>query len=86
MTQNSFKPPSLAAHYAKLLLIPNAFEKGFPMAVSPELLEILACPACKAKVELKPNGSALKCVECKRVYPIRDDIPVMLIDEATIEE
>jgi uncharacterized protein YbaR (Trm112 family) len=56
------------------------------MAVSQELLEILACPSCKAKVELKPDGSALKCVECKRVYPIRDDIPVMLIDEATIEE
>jgi uncharacterized protein YbaR (Trm112 family) len=50
------------------------------MAVSQELLEILACPACKA------DGNALKCVECKRVYPIRDDIPVMLIDEATIEE
>jgi uncharacterized protein len=56
------------------------------MAVSQELLEILACPACKAPVELKPDGNALKCVECKRVYPIRDDIPVMLIDEATIEE
>ena len=56
------------------------------MAVSGELLEILACPACKAKVELNPDGSALKCVECKRVYPIRDDIPVMLIDEATIED
>jgi uncharacterized protein len=56
------------------------------MAISQELLEILACPACKAKVELKSDGSALKCVECKRVYPIRDDIPVMLVDEATIEE
>ena len=56
------------------------------MAVSSELLEILACPACKEKVELKSDGSALKCVGCKRVYPIRDDIPVMLIDEATIEE
>ena len=56
------------------------------MAVSQELLEILACPACKAKVELKSDGNALKCVECKRVYPIRDDIPVMLIDEATIEQ
>ena len=55
------------------------------MAVSQDLLEILACPACKANVELKPDGQALKCVECKRVYPIRDDIPVMLIDEATIE-
>jgi uncharacterized protein YbaR (Trm112 family) len=55
------------------------------MAISQDLLDILACPACKAKVELKPDGSGLKCVECNRVYPIRDDIPVMLIDEATIE-
>jgi uncharacterized protein YbaR (Trm112 family) len=55
------------------------------MAISQDLLEILACPACKAKVELKADGSALKCVECRRVYPIREDIPVMLIDEATIE-
>jgi len=56
------------------------------MSVSPDLLEILRCPACKSKVELKPDGSALKCVSCHRVYPIRDEIPVMLIDEATIEE
>lgn len=56
------------------------------MAISQDLLEILACPACKTKVELKPDGSGLKCVECHRVYPIRDDIPVMLIDEATIED
>ncbi|MBV9209465.1 MAG: Trm112 family protein [Acidobacteria bacterium] len=56
------------------------------MAISPELLEILACPACKAKVLLKEDGSGLKCVECKRVYPIRDEIPVMLVDEATIED
>jgi len=56
------------------------------MPISEQLLEILVCPACRAKVELKPDGSALKCVACKRVYPIRDDIPVMLIDEATIED
>jgi hypothetical protein len=56
------------------------------MAISEQLLEILVCPACRAKVELKTDGSGLKCVECKRVYPIRDDIPVMLIDEATIED
>jgi uncharacterized protein YbaR (Trm112 family) len=37
-------------------------------------------------VELKPDGSGLKCQECKRVYPVRDDIPVMLIDEATVED
>jgi len=55
------------------------------MAISQDLLEILACPSCKAKVELTADGKGLKCVQCHRVYPIRDDIPVMLIDEATIE-
>jgi len=56
------------------------------MAISKDLLEILVCPLDKATVELKPDGSGLKCVECHRVYPIRDDIPVMLVDEAKIEE
>jgi uncharacterized protein YbaR (Trm112 family) len=56
------------------------------MAISKELLDILVCPLCKATVELKQDQSGLKCVECKRVYPIRDDIPVMLVDEARIEE
>jgi uncharacterized protein len=60
--------------------------EGKTMAISQDLLEILACPACKARVELKPDGAGLKCVECRRVYPIRDDIPVMLIDEATVED
>ena len=56
------------------------------MALSQDLLDILACPACKAHVELKQDGSGLRCVQCKRVYPIRDDILVMLIDEATMED
>jgi LSD1 subclass zinc finger protein len=55
------------------------------MALAPELLEILACPNCKTPVKLVKGGMALKCDACKRVYPIKDDIPVMLIDEATIE-
>jgi uncharacterized protein len=55
------------------------------MAINKELLDILVCPVCKAKVVLKDDGSALKCVECHRVYPIRDDIPIMLKDQATIE-
>ena len=55
------------------------------MTISPDLLEILICPACQARVELKSDNSGLHCVACRRVYPIRDDIPVMLIDEATIE-
>ena len=56
------------------------------MAISKDLLEILVCPLCKAPVELKQDENGLKCVECKRVYPIRDDIPVMLVDEARIEK
>ncbi|HEU0141189.1 MAG TPA: Trm112 family protein [Bryobacteraceae bacterium] len=56
------------------------------MAISKDLLEILVCPLCRADVVLLENERGLKCVQCKRVYPIRDDIPVMLIDEATIEE
>jgi LSD1 subclass zinc finger protein len=55
------------------------------MAVDPELLEILVCPACKTPVQLVADGTGLKCANCHRVYPIKDDIPVMLIDEATVE-
>jgi len=53
--------------------------------VDAELLQILACPNCKTPVALVKAGTALKCGQCHRVYPIKDDIPVMLIDEATIE-
>ena len=58
------------------------------MAISSELLEILVCPKCKSKVELKGDGNALRCInaECRLVYPIREDIPVMLVEEATIEK
>jgi uncharacterized protein YbaR (Trm112 family) len=55
------------------------------VAISERLLNILVCPVCKVKVELKADGSGLKCSQCKRVYPIKDDIPVMLVAEA-IEE
>ena len=56
------------------------------MPVIKELLEILACPMCKEKVLLTPDGIGLKCIKCHRVYPIRDDIPIMLVDEAKVEE
>jgi uncharacterized protein len=56
------------------------------MPLSPELLEILVCPVCKEALELKPDGSGLKCIKCHRVYPIRDEIPVMLVDQARIED
>jgi uncharacterized protein YbaR (Trm112 family) len=50
--------------------------------ISPELLEVLACPKCKQKVELDEEGSALVCQTDRLRYPIVDGIPVMLIDEA----
>jgi uncharacterized protein YbaR (Trm112 family) len=53
------------------------------MAISRELLEILACPKCKGDVALTPASDALVCGACRLSYPIRDDIPVMLIDEAS---
>ena len=56
------------------------------MAIDPELLSILACPACKTPVHLVKEDTALKCSQCHRVYPIKDDIPVMLIEEAQIEK
>ncbi len=50
-----------------------------------DLLEILVCPVCKKSLVVKDNGASLKCGECRRVYPVRDDIPILLIDEAVIE-
>jgi len=52
--------------------------------ISKELLAILVCPLCRKPVCLLADESGLKCGECKRVYPIRDDIPVMLPEEATV--
>jgi hypothetical protein len=52
------------------------------MPVNEKLLEILACPKCKGDIRLKENQSGLICDQCKLLYPIRDDIPVMLVEEA----
>ena len=54
------------------------------MAIPPELLEMLVCPLCKTEVKLTPDGSGLVCRSCRRRYPIVDDIPIMLVEEATI--
>ena len=55
------------------------------MTLDPKLVNILACPLCKAEVKLTADGNGLKCAVCHRVYPVRDGIPVMLIDEATVD-
>lgn len=68
------------------MLVCNAcdnFIESFPM-ITKELLDILACPLCKTDVRLK--GDRIVCIMCGRRYPIRDEIPVMLIDEAELPE
>jgi uncharacterized protein len=55
------------------------------MSVNQELLRILVCPLCKTPVEGTLDESGLRCIACKRVYPVRDNIPVMLVDEAKID-
>jgi uncharacterized protein YbaR (Trm112 family) len=53
------------------------------MALSQELLEILVCPRCKGELEYREREECLVCHACALRYPVRDDIPIMLIDEAT---
>ena len=65
-------------------------DAGFIMAsieimIPQDLLDILACPLCKTPLTLGPNGESLKCGSCHRVYPVRDNIPILLVDEATLE-
>ena len=52
------------------------------MAISSELLEILACPKCKGDIHLNESQDGLICEQCHLKYEIRDGIPIMLIDEA----
>jgi hypothetical protein len=52
------------------------------MAISKELLNILVCPQCKGEIELLQDNSGLLCHSCMLKYPIREDIPIMLIEEA----
>jgi len=53
--------------------------------IAKDLLEILVCPACKHGLEYRQNPESLKCTACHRVYAVKDDIPIMLVDQATVE-
>ena len=55
------------------------------MAIDHKILSVLACPSCKADIKLTSDEKGLKCVQCHRVYPIKEEIPIMLIEEASIE-
>ena len=54
------------------------------MPVPKELLDILVCPMCRKPVKMTLDNAGLKCETCRLVYPVRDEIPVMLPEEAKI--
>ncbi len=56
------------------------------MALNKELLQILACPKCKGDLQLIGQEEGLECASCNLIYPVREEIPVMLIDEAIAKE
>jgi len=65
-------------------LLQSTFDTGAPMPIPKDLLDILVCPECKTPLrQLTDAASGLQCETCRRIYPIRDDIPVLIIDQAT---
>ncbi len=52
------------------------------MDLKKELLDILVCPQCKGEIYLNDNEDGLICEACRLIYEIKDDIPIMLVDEA----
>jgi uncharacterized protein len=61
-------------------------EKEEPMRLDPVLLEILVCPNCKGSLTADQEHEELRCNRCGLAYPVRDDIPIMLVDEARRDE
>jgi uncharacterized protein YbaR (Trm112 family) len=74
--------PAFIAAYCILLTAYWLIREGIEMAISKELLDILVCPKCKGEIYLNDAGDGLICNSCKLLYEIKDDIPIMLIDEA----
>jgi uncharacterized protein YbaR (Trm112 family) len=66
----------------------RAREEPKELAITPDFIETfrVVCPACRGRVVLKEDASGIKCTECRRVYPIRNDIPALIVEEATIED
>ena len=85
----------MGAVWANNLIRGNSASRGRPRhlklngrigdMIAKELLEILVCPACHGALVLRESPESLKCQQCHRVYPVRDNIPIMLIDQAAIE-
>ena len=71
----------------KAQIIHSAIWRRISRMIPQDLLDILVCPLCKTPLvlKIKDNGESLKCGECRRVYPVKDNIPILLVDEATTD-
>jgi len=56
------------------------------MTLDQEMLQLLVCPECKGPLTLCPAQDGLRCDACQGVYPVRDEIPVMLVEERVPDE
>jgi uncharacterized protein len=65
-------------------LLQSTFDTGASMPIPKDLLDILVCPECKTPLrQLTDAANGLQCETCRRIYPVRDEIPVLIIDQAT---
>ena len=71
----------------KAQIIHSAIWRRIFRMIPQDLLDILVCPLCKAPLAHKfnENAESLKCGQCRRVYPVKDNIPILLVDEATTD-
>jgi uncharacterized protein YbaR (Trm112 family) len=58
--------------------------RRFPVPLDARLLELLCCPSCRGAVRPLPDDGGLECVSCRRIYPVLDGIPVMLVEESRL--
>ncbi len=77
----------VVASPASLWTVPLLDRQALPlykpgMPLDPSLLDVIACPKCKGRLQLKPDGSVLLCSSCRLTYAVVDEIPNLIIDEA----
>jgi uncharacterized protein YbaR (Trm112 family) len=83
-TTGGYTPSPLQLDSTAPPLLQSTFDTGAFMPIPKDLLDILVCPECKTPLRpLTDAASGLQCETCRRIYPIRDDIPVLIIDQAT---
>lgn len=69
----------------RVYAVNGSLQYNAAVMIAEDLLRDLVCPACIQPVDYRENPESLKCQKCQRVYAVKDDIPIMLLDEATIE-